>query len=202
MPRSSCEGRGASFGRSAYSPLLQLLATARRYHDASLPANVAAFSIHPLFEDALSDQVPSERAHEIWTHSTRPHWTEQIGVLRETVTKRLRALQTVARRLETDLRGMLSATAPRIAVRPPARQARMSTDGQLWFAFAKLDEALQEVEIHRLRAMPAHEREANLRARDSRFAFTIAEQDALAALGLRPAGATLIDCAQALSTSN
>ena len=54
-----------------------LLATARRYHDASLPANVAAFSIHPLFEDALSDQVPSERAHEIWTHSTRPHWTDR-----------------------------------------------------------------------------------------------------------------------------
>ncbi len=165
-----------------------LLATARRYHDASLPANVATFSIHPLFEDALSDQVPSERAHEIWTHSTRPHWTEQIGVLRETVTKRLRALQTVARRLETDLRGMLSATAPRIAVRPPARQMRMSTDGQLWFAFAKLDEALQEVEVHRLRAMPAHEREAKFAsARLEVRLHDQAEQDALAALGLLPA---------------
>ena len=42
----------------------------------------------------MSDQVPSERAHDIWTHSTRPYWTEQIVVLRETVTKRLRALRT------------------------------------------------------------------------------------------------------------
>jgi len=165
-----------------------LLTTARRYHDASLPANVAAFSIHPLFEDSLSDQVPSERAHEIWTHSTRPHWTEQIVVLRETVTKRLNALQTVARRLETDLRGMLSATAPRIAVRAPARQMRMSTDGQLWFAFSKLDEALQEVEVHRIRAMPPHEREAKFAsARLETRLQGQEEQEALRSFGLPPA---------------
>jgi hypothetical protein len=165
-----------------------LLATARRYHDTSLPANIATFSIHPLFEDPLSDQVPSERAHEIWTHSTRPHWTEQIVILRETVTKRLRALQTVARRLEVDLRGMLSATAPRIAVQAPARQMRMSTDGQLWFAFSKLDEALQEVEVHRIRAMPPHEREAKFSsARLEARLEGQAERQALTSFGLAPA---------------
>ena len=64
----------------------------------------------------------------------------------------------------------------------------MSTDGQLSFAFAKLDEALQEVEIHRLRAMPAHEREAKFAS--ARLEIRLhdqAEQDALATFGLRPA---------------
>ena len=165
-----------------------LLATARRYHDETLPANLATFSIHPLFEDSLSDQIPSERAHEIWTHSTRPHWTEQIAVLRETVEKRLRALQTVTRRLETDLRGMLSATAPRIAVRPPVRQPRLSTDGQLWYTFAKLDEALQDVKVHRFRAMPAHEREAKFES--ARLQVRLhgrEEQQALELFGLNAA---------------
>jgi hypothetical protein len=39
-----------------------LFHTARVYHQASLPQQVAAFSVHPLFEDTLSDQIPSERA--------------------------------------------------------------------------------------------------------------------------------------------
>ena len=45
--------------------------------------------------------------------------------------------------------------------------------GSYWFAFKKFDEALQEVEIHLLRAMPAHEREAKFADASSRFAFTI-----------------------------
>ena len=49
-----------------------LFEVARRYHDAQLPPNVASFSLHPLFEGPLSDQVPSERAHEIWARVTSP----------------------------------------------------------------------------------------------------------------------------------
>ncbi len=47
-----------------------LLGLARIYHNPNLPENISQFSIHPLFEDPLSDQIPSERAHEIWSHST------------------------------------------------------------------------------------------------------------------------------------
>ena len=74
-----------------------LFNVARVYHQSSLPPNIAKFSVHPLFEDFLSDQIPSERAHEIWT--TAPFWNERLNLLQETVNKQLTALQTITRRL-------------------------------------------------------------------------------------------------------
>lgn len=165
-----------------------LLAIARAYHRAGLPDNVAAFSVHPLFEDPLSDQVPSERAHEIWSHSTDPHWTDQLDHLRETVGKRLSALEAVTERLQDDLSDALAYTAPRIsAVGPPDRANRVSVDGQLWYAFAKLDAAIQQLEVHRVRAMPPHEREARFECARLRERLTGAEEAAaLATLGVQP----------------
>ncbi len=67
-----------------------LLAVARSYHEANLPEKNAAFSVHPLFEDPLSDQIPSERAHSIWGRTTSGwHWQSQMEALNETVRKRL-----------------------------------------------------------------------------------------------------------------
>ena len=61
-----------------------LIEVARVYHSqrtaqyisqqrAANPAFVP-FNIHPLFGTPLSDQIPSERAHEIWSRVTQPHW--------------------------------------------------------------------------------------------------------------------------------
>ena len=75
-----------------------LLATARSYHPDSLPENMRGFDVHPLFEDALSDQIPSERAHEVWSRTTgRQHWASQVEILRRTVRRRLDALDAVVR---------------------------------------------------------------------------------------------------------
>lgn len=139
-----------------------LLETARVYHPAQLPANIAQFNVHPLFEDVLSDQIPSERAHEIWTRSTahHRHWRQQMNTLEQTVNRRLSALEAVTRQLEEDLRQSLQQNAPRINIGPPSRASRLSFDGQLWYAFAKLNAALEELEVHQIRAMPPHEREA------------------------------------------
>jgi hypothetical protein len=138
-----------------------LLEIARSYHSASLPAGVARFSVHPLFEDALSDQIPSERAHEIWARVTRPrHWRTQLDTLVETVERRLDALDAIRDRLEDDLRADLSQIAPQIRIGPPGRVNRLSFDGQLWYAFAKLNDALAQLEVQTIRAMPPHEREA------------------------------------------
>ena len=160
--------------------------TARVYHQASLPQQVAAFSVHPLFEDTLSDQIPSERAHEIWARVTRPRlWSDQLRTLQETVTKQLGALEAITRRLEEDLRQSLQQIAPEIRIEPPARQAGISFDGQLWYGFARLNAALGELEVHQLRAMPPEEREARYRsARLTRRLTGVAETTAIAQLGL------------------
>ncbi len=164
-----------------------LLEVARCYHHPTLPPSIAKFSVHPLFEVELSDQIPSERAHEIWTRATAPrHWTTQVATLQETVGKRLAALETVTRRLEMDL--ALQDAAPPIAIGPPAPANRLSVDGQLWYAFAKLNDALAALEVQQIRAMPPHEREARFHsARLPRRLRGAAEVAALGRLGLRPA---------------
>ena len=152
-----------------------LLQVARTYHSswmadqiaqweaAARPAYEHPLYVHPLFEVQLSDQIPSERIHEIWGRVTNQYrtWSDQLGRYKRTVHKRLEALATVTRRLEADLRPSLSQTAPTIsALHPPTRQNGLSDDGQLWYAFSKLNEALQSLEVHQIRAMPPHEREA------------------------------------------
>lgn len=163
-----------------------LFEVARIYHQANLPANVATFNVHPLFATALSDQIPSERAHEIWSRITTPrHWQQQMQTYAETVKKRLSALETVAQRLETDLKPRLTQSAPVIQIGPPPRQPATSSDGQLWFAFAKLSKALEELDVQQVRAMPAHERAARFRsARLVQRLVGQAETAALATLGL------------------
>ena len=164
-----------------------LLEVARKYHDTNLPEKMADFSIHPLFGTPLSDQIPSERAHEIWARVTAPvHWQQQMKVFSETVQKRLAALETVTKRLEVDLRATLRHSAPIIGIEPPARQTKVSSDGQLWHAFSKLDAALNELEIHRVRAMPPHERAARFRsARLGRRLHQQEEQEVLRAMDVQ-----------------
>jgi hypothetical protein len=140
-----------------------LFNVARAYHDKSLPENLAKFSVHYLFEDPLSDEIPSERAHELWTKA--PGWADRLGILKETVIKQLRALETVRNGLEAELRPILSQFAPPItAIKPFERASNVSIDGQLWYSFAKLNAALEELEVHQTRAMPPHEREARFKS--------------------------------------
>ena len=82
----------------------------------------------------------------------------------ETVERRLRALETVAKRLEHELRGVLVQSAPVIQIQPPPRQNRVSADGQLWFNYARLNAALDDLEVQQVRAMPVHERVARFRS--------------------------------------
>lgn len=163
-----------------------LFEVARLYHQTTLPANIATFNVHPLFGTALSDQIPSERAHEIWSRIKTPrHWQQQMQTYIETVKKRLSALETVAQRLETDLKQRLTQSAPVIQIGPPPRKPSISSDGQLWYAFAKLSKALEELDVQQVRAMPPHERAA--RFRSARLVHRLVGQTetaALARLGL------------------
>ena len=170
-----------------------LLAIARSYHQAGLPPAVATFSVHPLYEDPLSDQIPSERAHEIWSRSVTRYWATQLATYRETVEKRLRALETVARQLENELRPVLTHEAPRANVRPPTSLRGLSADSQLWFAFASLNDALTELRVQQTLAMAPNEREARFQA--ARLTERLEGPDlanALAQLGLTATPTTWI----------
>jgi DNA replication ATP-dependent helicase/nuclease Dna2 len=169
-----------------------LLEIARRYHTDRLEERFADFHVHPLFEDTLSDQIPSERAHEIWSRSTKHsrHWVRQLAILDQAVRTRLRALEEVAGRLRDDLKGTLKQRAPTLRsdpIGPPGRSSRVSLDGQLWYAHALLNAAFAELEVRQTRAMPPHEREARFRAARLEQRLTgPAEAAALQALGLGP----------------
>ncbi len=139
-----------------------LLNTARTYYPASVTTPAAAFHVSPFFEDPFSDQIPSERAHEIWSHAVRPvGWNQQLQILQDTIKRKLFALSAVVQRLQDDLAGRLGQTAPRIAeIGPPTLPSQMSNDSRLWFTFTSLNVALSRLEVQLLRAMPPHEREA------------------------------------------
>jgi len=144
-----------------------LLNVAREYHSAHTQAPWNQFRVpSDLFEDPLSDQIPSERAHEVWSRASRPRpWNQTLRMLERTVKVRLNALESVSQRVGDDLRGQLSRTAPRIQhLRPPTLPRRMADDARLWFVFARLNEALQNLDIQRILAMPPHEREARFKS--------------------------------------
>ena len=164
-----------------------LLSTAREYHDPSIPANLATFVVPSLFEDPLSDQVPSERAHAIWTRTAGKYdWSAQLEDLRRTVRTKLRALESVTKQLRSDLASLLNRKAPQLsAIRKPDALAGIAVDGKLWYAHARMNEALAATEIAQMRAMPAHEREARfVSCRCPRRLMGQDEQNALTALGL------------------
>jgi hypothetical protein len=140
-----------------------LLELARTYTPPTKPGGAPfEFRVPVIFEDPLSDQVPSERAHEIWTRMGQPRpWSQQVGQLRSTVTTKLRALHSVMWRLRLDLQGQLRSRAPKISdIKPPASLRGVSADGQVWYAFAKLNAQIVSLEHGISLAMPVHEREA------------------------------------------
>ncbi|MFC3689543.1 DEAD/DEAH box helicase [Aquipuribacter hungaricus] len=166
-----------------------LLETARHYHDPGHPN--PTFWVPTFWQDPFSDQIPPERAHQLWRGRMTPGAPTQVQLmtnLSTTVNAKLGALVTISDRLGQDLRGRLSRKAPKISqLRGPNDQAGTSHLGLLLACHAKLNAALQELEISRRRALPAAEREATFAsARLGRRLVGQAATDALAALGLSP----------------
>jgi DNA replication ATP-dependent helicase Dna2 len=167
-----------------------LLNVAREYHSSHTQAPYNQFQVPGLFEDPLSDQVPSERAHEIWSRAGAPRpWNQQLNQLERTIRVKLSAVENVAQRLGEDLRGHLDRTAPRIQnLRPPSLPRRMADDARLWFVFARLNVALEKLDVQQVHAMPPHEREARFKsARLVRRLAPTAAQPVLAQFGLNSA---------------
>ena len=161
-----------------------LLETARRYHSAGLDPKWAAFEMPRFYEDRLSDQIPSERAHDIWGRG--PRYTENVRNLDWAVGRRLQALEEVTKRLRADLGDQLRRQAPRrTSLTPPPNVARLTADELLLLAYTRLNAAVDAQEIARRRAMPPHEREARFVAARLTARLTGPERsDAFARLGM------------------
>ncbi|MGY1608747.1 DEAD/DEAH box helicase [Geodermatophilus sp. SYSU D00700] len=139
-----------------------LLETARRYHDPGHPN--PSFRVPPFWHDPFSDQIPPERAHQLWRGRMTPGAPTAAQLqsdLTQTVRAKLGALATVTDRLGQDLRPRLRRSAPRIGqLHGPVDLPGTSHLGLLLHAHAKLNAALDELATSRVRALPAAEREA------------------------------------------
>jgi hypothetical protein len=128
------------------------------------------------YSDPLSSLIPSERGHKMWSHNPPdgdfPGWTEVMSTIKEVVKKKVRGLETVTQRLRDDLKDSLSyKAAPKIRIGPPRRLPAASWDAQLWYAFSRLNASLDKLEVQRIRALPAHEREARFKSARLRRRF-------------------------------
>ncbi len=164
-----------------------LLGTARAYHRTSVQPPWDEFRVPPLFEDPFSDQIPSERAHAIWTKAGgRYPWGAQAADLDRTIKVRLNALEEITAKLGEDLRGQLMRKAPPVtALAPPAAVSRLTPDELLILAYHKLNDAFQQNKTAQVRAMPPHQREARFAcARLTRRLDGADRTTALATLGV------------------
>lgn len=157
-----------------------LLEVVRHYHPDRIQNVDALISVHPMFEDKLSDQIPSERAIEIWQR--KPGWEATVSNLLQTVRRQHTALSLIVERLERDLDlGGSHLTAPAIQVGAAARKDNMSLDGHLLLTFARLNVAMEGLAKDEIRAMPPHEREA--RGKSARLLGRLPDHEANAVLG-------------------
>ena len=136
-----------------------LLEVARWYK----PDHLNAVSVHPLYQEALSDVMPGERIYEFWDKRKGDNF-EKMARVRETARKKLSALALVTGRLWKDLQPRLNKAAAPPLIRPDRRLAGVSPQGLLWYEFSRLNHALAELEEHAIRAMPSHEREARFKS--------------------------------------
>lgn len=126
------------------------------------PEIVQAPRVHPLYWEPLSDLIPSERLHEMWTR--RGNWLQTTQTVQETTGKKLAALAYVVGRLENDMKDiLLRAPAPPL-VRPPSRLIGVPPQSEIWYEYTRLNAALNELDEHIVRAMPPHERVARFKS--------------------------------------
>jgi hypothetical protein len=148
------------------------------------------FHVNKFYRDPLSDQIPSERGHEVWERASPFRdqdfqWHQEQ--LRLVVRRKLHAVSYVAEKLTRLLGDDLSARAPEVnAVFQPAdRLTGVGDDGQIIYQHARLMAAAQRLDVDLLMAMPPHEREARFRsARVEAMLAGEARTEGLTQLGL------------------
>jgi DNA replication ATP-dependent helicase Dna2 len=160
-----------------------LIEVARTFNATDLGAP----SLHPLYTESMSNLVPAERIHEYWDRKRESRYRREHGErIEETNRKKIYALGLVVASLERHLRGQLSRLSAPYLPTPPQRTIGLSPEGYLWTEFTQLNAAVQSLDVHRVRAMPPHEREA--RFRSARLVRRLRGEERLSALGSLASG--------------
>jgi hypothetical protein len=142
------------------------------------PAEWPAPSIHPLYEEPFSDLIPAERIHEWWNRIRQ--WDEKQTQIKKTTQKKVYALNLLIMRLENELKTVLSPQSAPSVVKTPRTIGEMAPQSRLWLEFTRLNIALQSLDVHTVRSMPPHEREARLKS--ARLIKRLSGQEELDAL--------------------
>lgn len=127
------------------------------------------FHVNKFYRDPLSDQIPSERGHEIWEEASpfadRDYQWHQ-DTMRQVVKRKLHAIAYITEKLSRWLADDLSAQAPAVGsvFGLTDRLPGVDNDGQIIYQHARLMAAAERLETELLMAMPPHEREARFRS--------------------------------------
>jgi hypothetical protein len=137
--------------------LLEVAQTYRLGAEKNPPPNV-----HPLYREPLSDLIPGERLHEMWTQ--KGNWLQTARTVEETTGKKLSALANVVAKLERDLRDVLQRSAAPPVVKVASSIRKVPPHSKLLYEYTRLNAAMDELDSQTTRAMPPHEREARFKS--------------------------------------
>ncbi|RUO66256.1 Superfamily I DNA and/or RNA helicase [Pseudidiomarina planktonica] len=116
-----------------------------------------------MYNDPLSDHIPSERAHDIWSKSERNnfHYKEIEKQVIQTCKNKLNNLDRIILRANEDFPLKARPNGPALKLLEPRNDLPgVSHDGEIWYSFASLNNALQEFETDRVQSLDEYEREA------------------------------------------
>jgi hypothetical protein len=125
------------------------------------------FHIRYGFGTPLSDQIPFERAYELWADriylkhgSGRKYFRDEISEgIKTTVKTRMQALQHIVRKLREHHRDLLVLRKPPFSANRPTQMQIPARARQL-IAFEKLNAVCEDIENRQHRSLPIEEREA------------------------------------------
>lgn len=157
------------------------------------PSGLPAPSIHPLYEEPFSDLIPAERIHGWWNRIDQ--WDEIQIQIKKTTQRKTYALNLLISQLEQELKQVLSTQAAPSISKQPRNIGDIAPQSRLWLEFTRLNIALQGFDIHTIRSMPPHEREARLKS--ARLTKRLSGQEEQSALD-----ALIISAGKTLSRSN
>ena len=123
------------------------------------------YRVNDYYRDPLSDQIPSERGHEIWERYApfrNQDFQQHQEQVRQVVRTKLAAVLDVSNQLAIKLADSLTADAPLVTsvFKPLERMTGTGDDEEIIYQHTRLMAAVQRMEIEVLMAMPPHEREA------------------------------------------
>ncbi len=154
-----------------------LLEAANTFYPNALPdGNFYQFRLPFGFETPMNDQIPFERAYELWedriylkrydpNHPTQPEtWPlytrgEIFQSIQNATITRMRALQHIVSKLREHHRNILTLQKPGFMAAPPS-QPNIPESSRSLITFEKLNVTCQELENRQKRSLPVEEREA------------------------------------------